>query len=186
MIKKVPNILCVIRVILIPFVLLFMLGIPSSVMSENIRFLIAGIIFGVAIITDVIDGKIARKYDAVTNFGKFLDPIADKLLVLSVLMALVDRGLLSAIPVIIIMAREFMVTGLRLGAMDKGTVVAANIWGKIKTVSQGIAIGIYFVFVAFLPHYLFFIPRILMWLVTVYTVISVIPYFLTYKDFLKD
>ena len=186
MIKKLPNILCFFRIILIPFILLFMLGIPSSVMSEQTRFLIAGIIFGVAIITDVIDGKIARKYDAVTNFGKFLDTIADKMLVLSVLTAFVDLNLLSSIPVIIIMAREFMVTGLRLGAMGKGTVVAANIWGKVKTVSQGIAIGIYFVFVVFVPHMWFIIPRILMWLVTAYTVISVIPYFTAYKDYLKD
>lgn len=127
--KKVPNILCLIRIILIPFILVFLLENPiSDVFSTFMRLLISGIIFALAMFTDFVDGYIARKYDAVTNFGKFLDPIADKMLVLSVLLAFVDLNIVSAVPVIIILAREFLVTGLRLGAMNSGVVVAANIW----------------------------------------------------------
>ncbi|MBR5721325.1 MAG: CDP-diacylglycerol--glycerol-3-phosphate 3-phosphatidyltransferase, partial [Clostridia bacterium] len=156
--------------------------------------------FGVAIFSDLIDGKIARKYDAVTNFGKFLDPIADKFLVLSVLIAFVELGVLSSVPVLIILCRELVVTGLRLGAAGKGVVVAANYWGKIKTTMQGIAIGIMFVFVALLPENLFsssseicgqqvcllLIPQILLWITAVYTAISAIPYYNAMKQYIKD
>lgn len=201
MIKKLPNMICWFRIILIPFVLLFMLPNPVTAdMSMQTRFLIGGIIFGVAMISDAVDGKIARKYDAVTNFGKFLDPIADKLLVLSVLMAFVELKMLSSIPVILILAREFLVTGLRLGAAGKGTVVAANYWGKVKTALQGISIGVTFVFVALFPETLLgtpsvidgqnvcnlLIPQILLWISAVYSVISAIPYYNAMKQYIKD
>ena len=201
MIKKVPNMLCWFRIILIPFILLFLLNDPvSASLNVRTRFCISGILFAVAIITDTFDGKIARKYDAVTNFGKFLDPIADKMLVLSVLIAFVELRTLSCIPVVLILAREFLVTGLRLGAAGKGVVVAANYWGKIKTFSQGIAIGSMFIFVALFPEALFsvssvidgetvchiLIPQILIWISAVYSVISAIPYFNSMKQYIKD
>lgn len=201
MIKKVPNMLCWFRIILIPFILLFLLNDPvSAYLNVRTRFCISGILFAVAIITDTFDGKIARKYDAVTNFGKFLDPIADKMLVLSVLIAFVELSTLSCIPVVLILAREFLVTGLRLGAAGKGVVVAANYWGKIKTFSQGIAIGSMFIFVALFPEALFpvssvidgetvchiLIPQILIWISAVYSVISAIPYFNSMKQYIKD
>lgn len=201
MIKKVPNMLCWFRIILIPFILLFLLNDPvSASLNVRTRFCISGILFAVAIITDTFDGKIARKYDAVTNFGKFLDPIADKMLVLSVLIAFVELSTLSCIPVVLILAREFLVTGLRLGAAGKGVVVAANYWGKIKTFSQGIAIGSMFIFVALFPEALFpvssvidgetvchiLIPQILIWISAVYSVISAIPYFNSMKQYIKD
>jgi CDP-diacylglycerol--glycerol-3-phosphate 3-phosphatidyltransferase len=129
-----------IRIALIPFILVFL--IPNSLTGGiplQARLLTAGIIFGVAMLTDLFDGMIARKFDAVTNFGKFIDPIADKLLVICVMMAFVDMELISSIPVIIILAREFLVTGLRLAAAGKNVVVAANIWGKAKTMIQGIS-----------------------------------------------
>lgn len=201
MIKKLPNIICGIRIILIPFILLFMLKNPLTAdFSVQTRFLISGIIFAVAIISDAVDGKIARKFDAVTNFGKFLDPIADKMLVLSVLMAFVELKMLSSIPVILILAREFLVTGLRLGAAGKGTVVAANYWGKVKTALQGVSIGVVFIVVALFPTDLLgaasvidgeevcnlLIPQILLWISAVYSVISAIPYYMAMKQYIKD
>lgn len=201
MIKKVPNMICIFRMVLVPFILLFMLESPITAnFTVQTRFLISGIIFGVAILSDAVDGKIARRFDAVTNFGKFLDPIADKLLVLSVLMAFIELDVLSSVPVVLILAREFFVTGLRLGAAGKGAVVAANYWGKVKTTLQGIAIGTMFVFVALLPSDLLgdpsvvngqnvcnlMIPQILLWIAAIYSVISAIPYYLSMKQYIKD
>lgn len=126
---NLPNKLTLLRVILIPFFLLFIyLDIPCN-------FLLALIIFAAASITDALDGKIARARNLVTNFGKFLDPLADKVLVISALTVFVelDEIHMGAIPLIIISAREFMVSGLRLLAADSGIVVAAGIWGKLKT-----------------------------------------------------
>lgn len=195
MIKKLPNIICWFRIVLIPFVLLFLLDSPiSATMSLKTRFLVSGIIFAVAIASDAVDGKIARKFDAVTNFGKFLDPIADKLLVLGILCSFIEIGFVSTVPVLLILAREFLVTGLRLGAMSKGAVVAANWWGKVKTTLQGISIGLFFVFAAFVSNGQtlgevasdMLIPNVFFWLVSIYTVISVIPYFMACKKYITD
>ena len=107
--------------------------------------IIAGFIFVFASLTDLADGKIARKYNMITNLGKFLDSLADKMLVISVLVAFVDLGRISSVFVIIIILREFMVTGIRLIASEKGVVMAAEMIGKIKTVTQMTAI-IYLLF----------------------------------------
>jgi CDP-diacylglycerol--glycerol-3-phosphate 3-phosphatidyltransferase len=126
---NLPNKLTLMRVLLIPFFMLFMyLSIPFN-------YSIALVIFTVASITDALDGKIARKRGLVTNFGKFLDPLADKVLVISALTVFVemDNVNMSAVALVIIIAREFMVSGLRLLAADSGIVVAAGIWGKLKT-----------------------------------------------------
>ena len=126
---NLPNKLTLLRVALIPFFLLFIyLDVPF-------HFLTALLIFTAASITDALDGKIARARNLVTNFGKFLDPLADKVLVLSALTVFVelDEVHMGAVPLIIISAREFMVSGLRLLAADSGVVVAAGIWGKLKT-----------------------------------------------------
>lgn len=126
---NLPNKLTLLRVFLIPFFMLFMyLEIPFN-------FMIALVIFSAASITDALDGKIARKRGLVTNFGKFLDPLADKVLVISALTVFVEfeRVNMGAIALVIIIAREFMVSGLRLLAADSGIVVAAGIWGKLKT-----------------------------------------------------
>jgi CDP-diacylglycerol--glycerol-3-phosphate 3-phosphatidyltransferase/cardiolipin synthase len=102
--------------------------------------LVAFVIFLLAALTDLIDGRIARSRKLVSNLGKFLDPIADKLLVISVLIALAQLGRLHALPIIIIIFREFLITGIRLAASDKGVVIAASHLGKAKTVAQIIAI----------------------------------------------
>ncbi|HRU96784.1 CDP-diacylglycerol--glycerol-3-phosphate 3-phosphatidyltransferase [Ruminococcus sp. XPD3002] len=126
---NLPNKLTLLRVCLIPFFLLFFyIDIPF-------HYLISLVVFAGASITDALDGNIARKRNLVTNFGKFLDPLADKVLVLSALAVFVEvpEIRVGAIPLIIISAREFMVSGLRLLAADSGIVVAAGIWGKLKT-----------------------------------------------------
>lgn len=196
-IKKVPNILCMIRICLIPFVLLFLLENPiSSALSVTARVLISGILFGIAMLTDAFDGRIARKYDAITNFGKFIDPIADKMLVISILIAFVELGLCSSVPVIIILAREFIVTGLRLGAVSSGKVVAANIWGKIKTVLQSISLAATYIImlavsitdsdITAISGAMSPVPNILVWIVSAVTALSAIPYIKECKDYIKN
>ena len=100
------------------------------------HYLIAGLIFGIASFTDMLDGKIARKHNLITDFGKFADPLADKILVVSAFCCFIDLKLMSCIPVILILFREFAVTSIRLLAVGNGKVIAANMWGKAKTVSQ--------------------------------------------------
>ncbi len=148
-----PNKLSLLRILLVPFVLLFMLPIHifsfvptnwNDFVLGNGR-IIAGILFIIASLTDMADGKIARKYNLITNLGKFLDSLADKMLVISVLIAFVDLGRISSVFVIIIVLREFMVTGIRLIASEKGVVMAAEMIGKIKTVTQMTAV-IYLLF----------------------------------------
>ena len=123
------------RIFSVPFLVFFLLygGIPHSA-------LISLILFSMASLTDLLDGYLARKHQITTNFGKFLDPLADKMLITSVLVCFVEMGLAPAVAVVIIIAREFIVTSLRLVASDKGVVIAASIWGKLKTVTQITAI----------------------------------------------
>lgn len=130
---NLPNKLTILRIIMIPFFVLFML--LDGGVSQTYRY-IAAVIFIVASFTDLLDGKIARKYNLVTNFGKFMDPLADKLLVCSGLICFVGLGQLPAWFVIIIISREFIISGFRLVASDNGVVIAASCWGKFKTVSQ--------------------------------------------------
>lgn len=133
---NLPNKLTLLRIILVPiFVVILLLdkAIPHS-------YLIAGLIFGIASYTDHLDGKIARKYNLITDFGKFMDPLADKIMVISALVCFIELSLIPSWCVILIIAREFMVTSIRLVAAPKGIVIAANIWGKLKTVTQIIAI----------------------------------------------
>ncbi len=144
---NLPNRLTLSRILLVPLILLFLLPLPSidAFVAWN-RFidtygqLIAMILFAIASLTDLFDGKIARKHNLVTNLGKFLDPIADKMLVTSVLIAFVQLNRMSALFAIIVIIREFIVTGIRLVASDKGVVIAASNLGKAKTVSQVVAI----------------------------------------------
>lgn len=127
---NLPNKLTLLRVCLIPVFLLFV-----YVSAIPCHYLLALIVFAAASLTDMLDGKIARKHNLVTNFGKFLDPLADKILVITALIVLVDLPdfRMNAIPLIIIVAREFMVSGLRLLAAEDGVVIPAGIWGKLKT-----------------------------------------------------
>ena len=128
---NLPNKLTVARIIMVPFFVVFLVNVTIPH-----HFLIAGLIFALASFTDLLDGKIARKRNLVTNFGKFLDPLADKILVISALVCFVNLGLAELWFVLIIIAREFMVTSIRLIAVNTGAVI----WGKAKTVSQMVAI----------------------------------------------
>ncbi len=131
---NLPNKLTVLRMVMVPFFVLALLWpFPH-------HYLIALALFGIASYTDHLDGKLARKYHQITDFGKFMDPLADKILVISALVCFVSLGLCDVWLVLLIIAREFMVTSIRLVAAGKGTVIAANNWGKIKTVSQIVAI----------------------------------------------
>ena len=130
-----PNKLTVLRILLVPFFVAFLL-----IKQIPYNYLWATLIFAIASITDTIDGKMARKYNLVTDFGKFMDPLADKILVTSALVCFIELGFVNSIMVVIILAREFMVTSLRLIASGKGKVIAASMWGKVKTVSQMVGI----------------------------------------------
>ena len=138
---NLPNKLTVLRIVLVPFFVAVLLipQIPH-------HYLWAAILFSGAALTDHYDGKLARKNNQITNFGKFLDPLADKILVVSALVCFVDLRLAASWCVILIIAREFMVTSFRLVAVDNGVVIAANNWGKTKTVSQIIAVVAILVF----------------------------------------
>ena len=129
---NLPNKLTVLRVIMIPVFLVFLLTDCAGDASKYI----AAAVFVLASLTDMLAGRIARKYNLVTNFGKFMDPLADKLLVCSALIAFVELGYLPAWIAIIIISREFIISGFRLIAADKGVVIAANYWGKFKTTFQ--------------------------------------------------
>ena len=131
-----PNKLTVLRMILVPFFVASLLA-GDSLPHHN---LIALVIFAAASYTDHLDGKIARSRNLVTTFGKFMDPLADKIMVISALVCFVSQGLADVWLVLLIIFREFMVTSVRLVAADTGVVVAANNWGKAKTVSQIVAI----------------------------------------------
>ena len=130
---NLPNKLTVLRVIMIPFFVVSLLAFHGEVrLLRNL----AAAIFIVASLTDMLDGKIARKYNLVTNFGKFMDPLADKLLVCSALICMIELRELPAWMVIIIISREFIISGFRLVASDNGVVIAASYWGKFKTTFQ--------------------------------------------------
>lgn len=177
---NLPNRLTLLRVCLIPFFLLFIYW------KVPFHFLIALVIFAVASITDALDGKIARKRNLVTNFGKFLDPLADKVLVISALTVFVELPeiKMGAIPLIIISAREFMVSGLRLLAADSGIVVAAGMWGKLKTAFTMVSIVVALVWLSVCYDFDFSIADglknamdnvvipVLVWISTALTVIS--------------
>lgn len=140
---NLPNKLTILRIALIPFVMFFYL---ATFIPHGIGKIVALAIFIIAALTDLLDGKIARKYNLITNLGKFLDPIADKILTSAVLFMMIADGTIpapwGAIVVSIIIAREFMVSALRLQSASKGTVLAADIWGKAKTMVQMIAIPV--------------------------------------------
>lgn len=136
---NLPNKLTILRIILVPFFVLFML-LSGDIFPH--RNLVALAIFGIASYTDHLDGKIARRNHLVTNFGKLMDPLADKIMVMSALVCFVANGMTNTVFVLLIMVREFAVTSIRLIAVEQGRVIPANNWGKAKTVSQIVAICI--------------------------------------------
>ena len=166
---NLPNKLTTLRVIMIPFFVFSLLYRGGEVAA--FRY-VAAAIFIVASLTDLLDGKIARKYGLVTNFGKFMDPLADKLLVCSALICLIELKQLPAWMVIVIISREFIISGFRLVASDNGIVIAASYWGKFKTTFQMIAV----ILLIFNIPALALVTQACVWIALGLTVISLVDY----------
>ena len=196
---NLPNKLTIFRVILVPIMVIIpFFGIEGNLWGIPISYLIIDFIFILASITDKLDGYIARSRNQVTAFGKFLDPLADKILVLTAMLMLVEMNKLPAWIPIIVLAREFLVSGYRLIAVQKGgEVIAASKWGKLKTVTQMVAI-----ILAFLDLYAFvecfngslqgadfilnLVVTVMMIIQTIATIFSGIDYMRGFKKYLKD
>ena len=176
---NLPNKLTILRVFMIPFFVVFMLWNITGAADKWI----AAAIFILASLTDMLDGKIARKYNLVTNFGKFMDPLADKLLVGAAMICLVEMGRLPAWIVIIIISREFIISGFRLIASDNGVVIAASYWGKFKTVFQMVMI---IVLIFDFGGVFKSVETALIWISLILTVVSLIDYIIKNAGVLKD
>ena len=166
---NLPNKLTILRVIMIPFFVAALLYDGGA--NQNMRY-VAAALFIIASLTDMLDGKIARKYNLVTNFGKFMDPLADKLLVCSALICMIELRELPAWMVIIIISREFIISGFRLVASDNGVVIAASYWGKFNTTFQMIGV----VLLIFNIPALSTLTTIIVWIALALTVISLVDY----------
>lgn len=174
---NLPNKLTIFRVILIPFFIVFLL-VPITPVDKWIALAI----FIIASLTDLLDGKIARKYGLVTNFGKFMDPLADKLLVCSALICLIELDRIPSWMVIVIIAREFIISGFRLVAADNGVVIAASYWGKFKTTFQMVAVCLLIADIEALGLF----TRIVLWIAVILTVVSMVDYLIKNKNVMKE
>ena len=176
---NLPNKITIFRVCMIPVFLVFMLvpGIPFS-------NYIATAVFVIACLSDALDGHIARKNNLVTNFGKFMDPIADKLLVCSALICFVALSYMPAWMVIVIIAREFIISGFRLIAVENGVVIAASYWGKFKTIAQMIACILLIVQLPF--EWITVVEQLFVWLSLILTVVSLLEYVWKNRNVLKE
>ena len=174
---NLPNKLTVFRVILIPFFVALLL---FDITAYDDWIALA--IFIIASLTDFLDGHIARKYNLVTNFGKFMDPLADKLLVCSALICLVELSRIPAWIVIVIIAREFIISGFRLIASDNGVVIAASYWGKFKTTFQIVMICL---MIANLEP-LYLVTQVVMWAALLLTVVSLVDYLIKNRGVMQE
>lgn len=165
---NLPNKLTMLRVILIPFFVVFML---VQICGDADKWIALGI-FVTASLTDLLDGKIARKYNLVTNFGKLMDPLADKLLVSAALICLSAMDRLAAWIVIVIISREFIISGLRQIAADNGIVIAASYWGKYKTTFQMVMICLLIVNISALQ----IATAVVTWIAVILTIVSLVDY----------
>lgn len=194
---NLPNKLTMGRIVLVPFF------VAALLIDFPFHNAVALIFFIIASLTDMLDGKIARSQNLITDFGKFADPLADKILVLAGLLCFVQNGYCDCIAVIILLLREFAVTSIRLIAASKGTVVAANIWGKVKTVTQMIAIitilvlqSAYEIIVKFFTVDIEFLyslstifvvaGEVLIWISTIFAIISGVIYISQNRKFISD
>ena len=174
---NLPNKLTMLRVIMVPFFMAFAAlcnyGTPQFSATYG---LIAGVLFAVASVTDFLDGYLARKYHLVTDFGKFMDPLADKCLTTAAIIYMVVDGVCSPVVLAIIMFREFAVAGVRMIAAESGTVIAANMWGKVKTVLQMVTVLFYYFATALAPAdgigLVSGITQVLCWAVAAVTLLS--------------
>ncbi len=176
------NKLTLLRVILVPFYMVFLL-------QENFTCqMIALAIFIIASLTDTLDGYIARKYNQITAFGKFVDPLADKMLITAAFLVFLQQNIISVWAVMIVMAREFAVAGVRLSAVTEGKVIAASFWGKLKTVSQMVAViaAMLLLNISVIPHEAaLIITNVLIWISVVFTVLSGLDYLIKNRSLLR-
>lgn len=195
---NLPNKLTLLRIFLVPFM------IAAILIDFPYHYLVALAVFGAASLTDMFDGKIARSRGLVTNFGKFSDPLADKILVISALLCFVQSGVCDSIIVIVTLFREFAVMSVRLLAASDGKVVAANIWGKVKTVTQIIAIILIFILqfitelmqigvipiasdgIAIAQSIFYIIGEVGLWISTVFCIISGVIYLYDNRQFISE
>lgn len=176
---NLPNKLTVLRMILVPLFMVFM-------MFNNLWCTMTGLaIFIIASITDWLDGYLARRDNLVTTFGKFMDPLADKMLTTAALLILMEKGYISSWVLLIVLGREFLVAGVRLAAVGEGKVIAASMWGKAKTVAQMIAIIVSIILISIPNFDAYLIVNISIWISTVLTLISGADYLIKNKDFIK-
>ena len=175
---NLPNKLTVLRVVLIPFFVVFML---VDILGAYDKW-IALAIFVVASLTDLLDGKIARKYNLVTNFGKFMDPLADKMLVCSALICLTALDKLPAWITIVIICRDFVISGFRLVAADNGVVIAASYWGKYKTTFQMIMVCLLIADLAPLT----LVTTVVTWIAVILTIVSLVDYLVKNRSVLTE
>ena len=177
---NLPNRLTMARIVFTLFMIAFIL-LPGKAFAW-----LSFVMYGVASLTDAADGHIARSRNLVTNFGKFMDPLADKILNYSVMVLLIPEGLIPPVALVLILFREFMVSGIRLSAAEQGVVIAANIWGKIKTTFQDISLVVILVLravgVTFLPT----LSHILLWVCAALTVVSGVIYLVQNVGVLKE
>ena len=178
---NLPNKLTILRVLMIPFFVLFMLA-PFA--QNRAGSIIAFILFVAASLTDTLDGMIARKYNLVTNFGKFMDPLADKLLVCSALICFVALKRIPTWIVIVIIAREFIISGFRLIAAEQGVVIAASYWGKFKTVSQMVMTALLILHLGDGIHAFRILEIVFIGLASVLTIVSLADYLWKNRDLL--
>lgn len=176
---NLPNKLTILRVIMIPFFVVCLL-LDKGTATE----IAALVLFAAASFTDFLDGYIARRDNLVTNFGKFMDPLADKLLVCSAMICLIELGRLPAWIVIIIIAREFIISGFRLVASDNGVVIAASYWGKFKTVSQMFMIMLLIIHPEGTVFY--WLEQILIYVSLILTIVSLMDYLMKNKQVLAE
>ena len=176
---NLPNKLTILRVILVPVFILFLM---CDITGGADKW-IALAIFIIASLTDMLDGKIARKHNLVTNFGKFMDPLADKLLVCSAFICFIELGKMPTWMVLIVIAREFIISGFRLVASDNGVVIAASMWGKYKTAISMVMIG--FVIADIQIPVFQVVTQVLIWVALILTVVSLVDYILKNKDIFK-
>ncbi len=177
---NLPNKLTLARIAMTVLMVLFLL------LNGPVWAWLAAVMYVAASLTDMADGRIARKKHLVTNFGKFMDPLADKILNYSVMIVLIPERLIPVVPVVIILFREFLVSGVRLSAAEQGRVVAANIWGKLKTVVQDLSLVAILVLRAVDASFLEPLANGLMWLCAVLTIASGGVYLMDNKDVLQD
>lgn len=188
---NLANKITLMRVILVPVFIILMMAsqipglamlVANGTISQTVLNWCALVVFIIASMTDFLDGYIARKYNMISNFGKFMDPLADKLLVCSALICLLALGRINVFLVLIIIARDFIISGFRLVASDKGVVIAANMWGKVKTTMQMVMIGF------MIPDLAVFhwICVILSWVVLFLTVYSLMDYLIRNRGVFKD